>query len=140
MIGSAIAHAESGIASHYGDLCGSRTANGEHMRCSDFTAAHRTLPFNTMVRVSTARRSVTVRINDRGPFVRGRVIDLIIRSGIAGARGVTLFHRLDYPGEDANHSVSGLAINRNCGSVERRSQTFLFVSRLGIELAHARFS
>ena len=76
LIGSAIAHAESGIASHYGDLCGSRTANGEHMRCSDFTAAHRTLPFNTMVRVSTARRSVTVRINDRGPFVRGRVIDL----------------------------------------------------------------
>jgi len=69
-------HAETGIASHYGDLCGSRTANGEHMRCSAMTAAHRTLPFNTMVRVSTGRRAVVVRINDRGPFVRGRVIDL----------------------------------------------------------------
>ena len=69
-------HAESGIASHYGDLCGSRTANGEHMRCSAMTAAHRTLPFNTMVRVSSGRSSVVVRINDRGPFKRGRVIDL----------------------------------------------------------------
>ena len=73
LIGSAVAHAEVGIASNY---CDRVTANGEHMRCSALTAAHRTLPFNTKVRVSTARRSVTVRINDRGPFIRGRVIDL----------------------------------------------------------------
>ena len=76
LIGSVVAHAQSGIASHYGDLCGSLTANGEHMRCSAMTAAHRTLPFNTMVRVSAGRRAVVVRINDRGPFIRGRVIDL----------------------------------------------------------------
>ena len=73
LLGSAAAHAQGGIASSY---CDSRTANGEHMRCSAMTAAHRTLPFNTMVRVSSGRSSVVVRINDRGPFVRGRVIDL----------------------------------------------------------------
>jgi len=73
ILGSAVAHAEVGIASNY---CDRQTANGEHMRCSALTAAHRTLPFNTMVRVSTPGRSVTVRINDRGPFIRGRVIDL----------------------------------------------------------------
>jgi len=53
---------------------------------------------------------------------------------------MTLFHRLNYSGKDADHSVSGPAINRDRGPVERRSQAFLFVSRLGIELAHARFS
>ena len=63
------------IASIYN---GGRTANGEHARKSDFSAAHRTLPFGTIVRVTNKRngRSVLVRINDRGPFVRGRVIDL----------------------------------------------------------------
>ena len=65
----------SGIASIYS---GGRTANGEHMNPGAMTAAHRTLPFGTMVTVVNNRngRSATVRINDRGPFVRGRVIDL----------------------------------------------------------------
>ena len=70
------AHAE--IASVYGGpdgYCGSRTANGERVDCSAMTAAHRRLPFGTRVRVCHSR-CVTVRINDRGPWVRGRDIDL----------------------------------------------------------------
>jgi rare lipoprotein A len=55
-----------------------RTATGERVHAGDMTAAHRSLPFGTMVRVTNRNtgRSVVVRINDRGPFVRGRVIDM----------------------------------------------------------------
>ena len=69
------ASAQSGVASVY---WGGRTANGEHARATGLTAAHRSLPFGTLVRVTNRHngRSVVVRINDRGPFVRGRVIDL----------------------------------------------------------------
>ena|SRR5579863_4859125 len=70
--------ARSEIASIYGGRdghCGHRTANGEHLNCSAMTAAHRTLPFGTLVRVCHSG-CVTVRINDRGPWVRGRHIDL----------------------------------------------------------------
>lgn len=71
------AHAESGIASVYG-RGGGKTASGESVNPSAMTAAHRTLRFGTYVIVRHTKngRSVTVRINDRGPFVRGRVIDL----------------------------------------------------------------
>ena len=64
-----------GLASVYSD---SRTASGEHMNSGAMTAAHRTLPFGTRVAVlnNHTGRSVVVRINDRGPFVAGRVIDL----------------------------------------------------------------
>jgi rare lipoprotein A len=70
------ASAQTGIASIYS---GGRTADGEHARASGYTAAHRSLPFGTMVRVTnqSTGRSVVVRINDRGPFVRGRIIDLM---------------------------------------------------------------
>jgi rare lipoprotein A len=69
------ASAQSGIASIYGY---GRTASGERVSPGALTAAHRTLPFGTMVRVTnrSSGRSVVVRINDRGPFVRGRIIDL----------------------------------------------------------------
>jgi rare lipoprotein A len=69
--------AQSGIASIY-SYKGSRTASGEHAHPSGLTAAHRSLPFGTKVRVTNRRNghSVVVRINDRGPFVRGRVIDV----------------------------------------------------------------
>lgn len=75
-----------GIASFYAE--GARTANGEHFRPGAMTAAHRTLPFGTHVRVTDADtgRSVVVRINDRGPFVRGRIIDL--SRGAASALGM----------------------------------------------------
>ena len=70
--------AQAEVASIYGGsdgLCGKRTASGERMNCAAMTAAHRTLPFGT--RVTVCRQGcVTVRINDRGPFVRGRHIDL----------------------------------------------------------------
>ncbi len=70
---------ESGVASWYGPTFhGKLTANGERFNTYDFTAAHKTLPFNTVVRVTslTNNRSVVVRINDRGPFVHNRIIDL----------------------------------------------------------------
>ncbi len=70
---------ESGQASFYADKYdGRRTASGERFDQQAMTAAHRTLPFGTKVKVTNRRngKSVTVRINDRGPFVKGRVIDL----------------------------------------------------------------
>ncbi len=73
-----VSTARAEMASVYGGrdgYCGSRTANGERVNCSAMTAAHRRLPFGTRVRVCHGR-CVTVRINDRGPFVRGRDIDL----------------------------------------------------------------
>ncbi|MDR6954441.1 rare lipoprotein A [Ancylobacter sp. 3268] len=68
--------ASSGMASYYG--YGGRTANGERHNARALTAAHRSLPFGTKVRVTNTAngRSVVVRINDRGPFIRGRVIDV----------------------------------------------------------------
>lgn len=70
---------QSGIASFYAEKFeGRKTANGEQFSNSSFTAAHRKLPFHTLVRVTNPdnERSVIVRINDRGPFVKGRIIDL----------------------------------------------------------------
>ena len=69
----------SGMASYYSrELEGNRTANGEICDPDDLTAAHRTLPFGSKVRVTNLANgeSVIVRINDRGPFGRGRVIDI----------------------------------------------------------------
>src|SRR5438445_5019695 len=68
---------QSGIAAIH-SYRGGKTASGETTNPSGLTAAHRTLPFGTMVRVTNRRngRSVVVRINDRGPFTRGRVIDV----------------------------------------------------------------
>jgi len=71
------AHAESGIASVY-TYEGGDTASGERANPGGLTAAHRTLPFGTRVKVTNKRngRVVYVRINDRGPFKHGRIIDL----------------------------------------------------------------
>jgi rare lipoprotein A len=66
----------SGVASFYGNESGSRTASGEHFNQNAMTCAHRSLPFGTKLRVSHGGRSVIVTVNDRGPFVRGRVLDL----------------------------------------------------------------
>ena len=75
-----------GVASYYGNESGSRTASGQRMNPSAMTAAHRTLPFGTKVRVTHGSRSVVVTINDRGPFIRGRVLDL--STGAARAIGL----------------------------------------------------
>ncbi len=75
----AIGHEESGLASWYGHpYHGRRTASGEVYDMGQMTAAHRTMPFGTWVRVTSVDtgRSVEVRINDRGPFEKGRIIDL----------------------------------------------------------------
>lgn len=66
-----------GVASWYGArFAGRRTASGERFDPDEYTAAHRTLPFGSRVRVTRGDRSVVVRINDRGPFHGNRVIDL----------------------------------------------------------------
>jgi rare lipoprotein A len=79
----------SGIASVYS---GQHTASGETMKTGEMTAAHRTLPFGTKVTVVNRGngRSAVVRINDRGPFIRGRVIDLSPAAALAlGIDGLT---------------------------------------------------
>lgn len=79
--------ASSGIASVYWE--GQQTASGERFRPDGLTAAHRSLPLGSRVQVTNARngRSVVVRINDRGPYVGGRIIDL--SRGAARAIGVS---------------------------------------------------
>jgi len=88
------ARGETGNAAYY---YGRRTASGEQVSAAEFTAAHRTLPFGTQVRVTNLAngRSVIVRVNDRGPFGRGRIIDVsraaarelgMIGSGVAKVR------------------------------------------------------
>lgn len=93
-----VAKTLSGPASWYGGkFHGRRTANGERFDMNEMTAAHRSLPFGTRVRVTNERngRSVVVRINDRGPFVGNRIIDLsrgaaaavgMVRTGVAPVR------------------------------------------------------
>ena len=73
-----VSNAEEGIASHYDRTSGSRVACGGALNEGGMTAAHRTLPCGTKVRVTNKKngKSVTVTINDRGPFVSGRVIDV----------------------------------------------------------------
>lgn len=83
-----------GKASWYGPNVGSKTASGERFNRHGLTAAHRTLPFGSRVGVTDVRtgKQVVVQINDRGPFVRGRIIDLAEgaarKLGVKG-RGVT---------------------------------------------------
>lgn len=77
----------SGMASFYGNESGSRTASGQRFNQNAMTAAHRSLPFGTKLRVTHGGSSVIVTINDRGPFVRGRVLDL--STGAARAIGLT---------------------------------------------------
>jgi rare lipoprotein A len=76
-----------GMASYYGNESGNRTASGQRMNANAMTAAHRSLPFGTKLRVTHGDRSVVVTINDRGPFIRGRVLDL--STGAARAIGLT---------------------------------------------------
>ena len=98
MGGTAAAFEQTGLASWYGgDFQGKTTANGETFDTYDFTAAHKDLPFGTIVTVTNLEngKSVQVRINDRGPFVDSRIIDLsyaaaaeigMVESGVAEVR------------------------------------------------------
>jgi rare lipoprotein A len=76
-----------GVASFYGNESGSKTASGQRFNENDMTAAHRSLPFGTKLRVTHRGRSVVVTVNDRGPFIKGRVLDL--SKGAARAVGLT---------------------------------------------------
>jgi rare lipoprotein A len=76
-----------GMASFYGNESGSKTASGQRFNQNALTCAHRSLPFGTRLRVTHGDRSVVVTVNDRGPFVRGRVLDL--STAAARAVGIT---------------------------------------------------
>ena len=76
-----------GVASFYGNESGSKTASGQRFNQNAMTAAHRSLPFGTKLRVTHRGQSVVVTINDRGPFIKGRVLDL--SKGAARAIGLT---------------------------------------------------
>jgi rare lipoprotein A len=83
---------QTGVASVYSHESGSGTASGEKLNREAFTAAHRTLPFGSKVKVTNKSngRSVVVTINDRGPFVRGRVIDVTPAAArVLGFSGLT---------------------------------------------------
>lgn len=120
-----------GIASWYGPgFHGQATANGETYNMNDLTAAHRTLPFNTVLRVDNLNngKSVTVRINDRGPYVDNRIIDLsrraaqdidMIGPGIAPVR-LLLLREGDRPVTPQNASGSE-TFTVQIGSFERRA-------------------
>jgi rare lipoprotein A len=86
-IGSSGGRSFSGMASFYGNESGSKTASGQRFNQNAMTAAHRSLPFGTKLRVTHGGRSVVVTINDRGPFIKGRVLDL--STGAASAVGLT---------------------------------------------------
>lgn len=99
-------HADSvGVASYYGkEFGGRRTANGERFNPAGLTAAHRSLPFGTKLQVTNLRngKTVVVRVTDRGPFARGRVLDLsygaaravgMVSSGTAKVKFATLASR-----------------------------------------------
>jgi rare lipoprotein A len=79
-------HSFSGVASFYGNESGSQTASGQRFNENAMTCAHRSLPFGTKLRVTHGGQSVVVTVNDRGPFIKGRVLDL----STAAARAVGL--------------------------------------------------
>jgi rare lipoprotein A len=85
--GSGLGRLFSGMASYYGNESGRKTASGARFDQNAMTCAHRSLPFGTKLRVTHGSRSVIVTVNDRGPFVRGRVLDL--STGAARAVGLT---------------------------------------------------
>jgi rare lipoprotein A len=93
MASAGTGHSFSGVASFYGNESGSQTASGQRFNQNAMTCAHRSLPFGTKLRVSHGGHSVVVTVNDRGPFVRGRVLDLSTAAaralGIEGLGQVT---------------------------------------------------
>ena len=93
MVHSGTGHSFSGVASFYGNESGSQTASGQRFNQNAMTCAHRSLPFGTKLRVTHGGKSVVVTVNDRGPFVRGRVLDLSTAAaralGIEGLGQVT---------------------------------------------------
>jgi rare lipoprotein A len=118
------AAAQTGKASYY--KSGKRTASGERFNAGDYTAAHRTLPFGTRVLVTNLKtgQSVIVRVNDRGPFVRSRIIDVsysaakmlgMIGAGVASVKIVPLQKTAEAPA--AAPAAPTEAVAENTGEV-----------------------
>jgi rare lipoprotein A len=109
--GYPVGFVERGVASWYGPgFHGNKTANGERYDMHQLTAAHRTLPLGSIavVRSMTTGRQVTVRINDRGPFARGRVLDLSLAGAHAlGMTGIGTDQNARNLLERAKHLYSG---------------------------------
>jgi rare lipoprotein A len=106
---------QTGIASVYSTNSGSRTASGKKLNPTAFTAAHRTLPFGTNVLVTNKKngRSVIVTINDRGPFRRGRVIDVTPAAArVLGFSGLTRVALRTVPDPQPQSVVSQAEISR----------------------------
>jgi rare lipoprotein A len=108
---------QTGVASWYGgSFIGGKTANGERYQADDRTAAHRNLPFGTYVRVINLanHRSAVVRINNRGPFVKGRIIDVSKQAAIdlAMVNSGTARVRLEVIPKAQLHSQSGQSENQ----------------------------
>ncbi len=108
---------EHGQASYYAArFNGRRTASGERYNHQALTVAHRTLPFGTVLRVTNERngRTITVRVNDRGPHVRGRIVDLSGAAaralGVTGTAPVTL--EVVAPNAPAEAPVSDTTVTR----------------------------
>jgi rare lipoprotein A len=117
-IASSKGYVQTGIASWYGEkFHGRKTSNGETYNMYDMTAAHKTLPMNTWVLVKNLEndREITVRINDRGPFVSGRIIDLsytgaqkigILGPGTGKVRITALGEALNFSGDSSGKNDS----------------------------------
>jgi rare lipoprotein A len=142
--GKDIRYRETGMASWYGeDFHGRRTANGEIYDMYAMTAAHRTLPFHTRVRVTNldTGKKTEVRINDRGPFIPGRIIDLS-KSGAKelgllgpGTAKVVVETIGFYPG--AAQSVEGLYAIQ-VGAFQERDNAYRFREDLAKKHPHVR--
>ena len=132
--------AQCGTASWYHE--GARTATGERYNPDGITAAHKTLPFGTKVRVENRRtgRSVIVRINDRGPFVRGRIIDLsrgakrvLGMDGLASVCLTVLGHGPTYASAD---EFGGRRATRQRGHVVRTAYRTNKAGRYSVKTAY----
>ncbi len=141
-------HAVEGSASWYGPkFAGRQTANGEIFDPNQLTAAHKTLPFGSYIRVTNLdnNQSITVRINDRGPFARGRIIDLsraaaehidMVRTGTARVRLEILDSALAAPTPVAPEAASETVIEAS----SLNSQTTQGNSRLASDLQLTGFN
>ena len=140
-----------GIASWYGrKFHGKRTASGEIYNMYDRTAAHRTLPFGTYVLVRNLLngRKTIVRINDRGPFVKGRIIDLsyraakdigMIRRGTAPVELIVLGREIGVAGKKRIIEVSPIRRGRfgvQVGAFKNRKNAIRLLSRLSVMFRH----
>jgi len=140
---------QTGVASWYGGkFHGRTTANGETFNKWDHTAAHRTLPFGTIVLVQHRRTNqwVKVRINDRGPFVKGRIIDLargaathlgMMRTGTAPVRLYVLGEK---PGGVGETAPEGGTYTIQVGSFEHRHNALRVKSRLSSRFDHVKIT